>query len=154
SPHAQRWANGLAARGHEVAFVWAADQLESADLSGFGPSISHHAHVTRADLGRPWMLLAAMRSARRLAARLRPDVAHGLDLYGPAWTAHLLGVRPLVLSALGSDVGRLDRHGNGSVKARAGEAYRRSRMRAAVAAADVVLADSEALAAAVRKRVP
>jgi glycosyltransferase involved in cell wall biosynthesis len=154
SPHAQRWANGLAARGHEVAFIWAADQLESADLSAFSASISHHAHVTRAELGRPWMLPTVMRAARRLAARLRPDVAHGLDLYGPAWTAQMLGVRPLVLSALGSDVGRLRGHSGGTLRARAGEAYRRSRTRAAVAAADVVLADSEALAAVVRERVP
>jgi glycosyltransferase involved in cell wall biosynthesis len=154
SPHGQRWANGLADRGHEVAFVWAADDLASADLSGFRPSVTHHAHLRRSQLRRPWWTPVALRTARRLAARLEPDVAHGLYLSIQGWTAHMLGVRPLVLSALGSDVFHLGRSGGSSIPRRAGDAYGVRRTRAAVAAADVVLTDSTVLAASLRERVP
>jgi glycosyltransferase involved in cell wall biosynthesis len=65
-----------------------------------------------------------------------------------------MGVRPLVLSALGSDVLDLLPTGEGSIVARAAGIYRARRTRAAVAAADVVFTDSVSLAKTVRERVP
>lgn len=153
SPHTQRWANGVADRGHDVAVVWARDELASADLSGFRPSISHHAPVSTRQFGPPWMESVALLATRRLARRLQPDLVHGLYLCGHGWVAHAFGVRPLVLSALGSDVADLARRDHESTRRRVQDAYRVWRTRAAVTAADVVLADSAPLAAVVRERV-
>jgi glycosyltransferase involved in cell wall biosynthesis len=154
SPHTQRWANGVVRRGHEVAVVWMQDELAGADLSSFDDSISHHAHTPPSPRRRPWMLPSAFVAPRRLARRLKPDLVHGLFLSGHGWTAHAFGVRPLVLSALGSDVHDLRRRNAGSLPERAANAYGVWLTRAAVAAADVVFADSTAIAAVVRERVP
>jgi glycosyltransferase involved in cell wall biosynthesis len=96
----------------------------------------------------------AAAAGRLLGRRLEPDLVHGLFLSGHGWTAHSLRVRPLVLSALGSDIRDLVTTDGVPPVERAVEAYRVRRTRAAVAAADVVLADSEAIARAVRERVP
>jgi glycosyltransferase involved in cell wall biosynthesis len=100
------------------------------------------------------MLPLAPLTARRLSRRLRPDLVHGLFLSGHGWTAHALRVRPLVLSTLGSDVLDLNRADALSFPPGAGVAYGVWRTRAAVAAADVVFADSVAIADAVRRDVP
>jgi glycosyltransferase involved in cell wall biosynthesis len=70
--------------------------------------------------------------------------------------AHELGVRPLVLSALGSDVLALDprRGAGGPVQGRLKARYVAHRTRAAVSASDVVLTDSVSLEESVRRRVP
>ena len=154
SPHCQRWANGVADRGHDVTVIWARDELAAADLSSFRPSVSHHAHVPTSQFGPPWTESVALVVMRRLARRLQPDLVHGLYLAGHGWVAHALDVRPLVLSALGSDVADLARRHHRSTRRRVHDAYRVWRTRAAVAAADVVLADSAPLAAVVRDRVP
>jgi len=154
SPHSQRWANAVVERGHEVAFVWLREDIGGTDLTPFHASISHHAVVPRTSLGRAWRVPFAHLAARALGRRLGPDLVHGLYLSGYGWTAHALGARPLVLSALGSDVLDLDPGAGGSALRRAADAYRARRTRAAVTAADVVLTDSTALATAVRERVP
>lgn len=154
SPHGQRWANGLADRGHEVALIWAEDDLAGTDLSGFRPSITHDAHLRRSQLRRPWCAPIARHTARGLASKLQPDLVHGVYLSVQGWTAHMLGVRPLVLTALGSDVFHLGRSGGSSLAQRTGDVYAVWRTRAAVAAADVVLTDSRALAAALRDNAP
>src|SRR6266540_5024427 len=102
--HAERWANGLVNRGHDVAMVWASQELEGADLSGYRAAISHHGYLRPTPRRRPWLLPLAPLTARRLGRRLRPNIVHGLFLSGHGWTAHALRVRPLVLTALGSDV--------------------------------------------------
>jgi glycosyltransferase involved in cell wall biosynthesis len=152
--HSKRWANGLADRSIRVSLVWASQELAGADLSGYRASISHHAYVRATPHRRPWMLPLAPVTARRIARRLEPDLVHGLFLSGHGWTAHALRVRPLVLSALGSDVLDLSRDDAASFPPGPGVAYGVWRTRAAVAAADVVLADSVAIADAVRERVP
>jgi glycosyltransferase involved in cell wall biosynthesis len=154
SPHTQRWANGLVHRGHDVAVVWLRNHLDGADFSNFDRSISHHEYTPPSPLNRFWMLPVASWMGSRLGQRLRPDLVHGLYLSGPGWTAHSLGMRPLVLSALGSDVLDLRRRGGASFAERAADAYDVRRTRAAVAAADIVFADSLTLAAAVREHVP
>jgi glycosyltransferase involved in cell wall biosynthesis len=154
SSHSERWANGLADRGRHVSLVWASQELAGADLSGYRASISHHPYVRATPHRRPWMLPFAPLTAHRLARRLEPDLVHGLFLSGHGWTAHALRVRPLVLSALGSDVLDLNRHEAASFPPGAGIAYGVWRTRAAVAAADVVFADSVAIADAVRRQVP
>jgi glycosyltransferase involved in cell wall biosynthesis len=153
STHAKRWANGVAARGHEVALIWRRDEFVEADLPSFAAAITHHVY-TPATTARPWMIPLAVPAARRLAWRLRPDLAHGLFLSGHGWAAHGLGVRPLVLSAFGSDLRDLATDEDGSAFERLVHAYIVRRTRAAVAAADVVLADSSAAAEVVRDRVP
>ncbi|MDP9225062.1 MAG: glycosyltransferase, partial [Actinomycetota bacterium] len=154
SPHSQRWANGVADRGHEVAFVWIREELDSSYFSSFRPSISHHSYVPPAPRGRPWMVPFALLAPRRLVRQLEPDLVHGLSLSGHGWAAHAFGVHPLVLTALGSDVFQLRRSAGGSIAQRAADAYGVWLTRAAVAAADLVLADSATLADQIRQRVP
>jgi glycosyltransferase involved in cell wall biosynthesis len=130
-------------------------QFTSSDLSSFRPSISHHVNDPP-KLRRPWTLPPASREYRRLAAELRPDLVHGLYLTGYGWIAESLGIRPLVLSALGSDVlvdlnpdrktlGLLD-------QLTAWHVARRTRR--AVASADLVFTDSVSLAAKVEELFP
>jgi glycosyltransferase involved in cell wall biosynthesis len=155
SPHTYRWANAVADRGHEVALVWESQDLPGADLSRYRDSISHHTHLRATPQRRPWMLPLAPVTARRLARALKPDIVHGLYLSGYGWTAHALRSRPLVLSALGSDVLDLDRRTALSFPpGAAATAYGVWRTRRAVAAADVVFADSAAIADAVARQVP
>jgi glycosyltransferase involved in cell wall biosynthesis len=87
---------------------------------------------------------------------LQPDLVHGLYLTGYGWKAHDFGVRPLVLSALGSDVLDLDAHraDAGSVLDRLSAEYVERRTSRAVASADVVFTDSLALADDLRRRIP
>jgi glycosyltransferase involved in cell wall biosynthesis len=154
SPHTYRWANAVADRGHEVAVVWESQDLPGADLTRYRDSISHHTHLRATPQRRPWMLPLAPFTANRLARALRPDIVHGFYLSGYGWTAHALRVRPLVLSALGSDVLDLDRRTALSFPPGAGTAYGVWRTRRAVAAADAVFADSAAIADAVVRHVP
>ena len=154
STHTQRWANGVSERGHDVALVWIRSEFTSSDLPRFHPSISHHV-LDPSSPRRPWRLPRTLLETRRLAAKLRPDLVHGLYLTGYGWMAHDLGVRPLVLSALGSDVLALDpRRGvGGPVRHRLGARYVAHRTRGAVSASDLVLTDSVSLAESVRRRV-
>src|SRR3989440_6761122 len=154
SPHTYRWANAVADRGHEVAVVWENQDLTGADFNRYRDSIAHHRHVRATPQRQPWMLPLAPVTARRLARTLKPDLVHGLYLSGYGWTAHALRMRPFVLSALGSDVLDLDRRTALSFPAGAGTAYGAWRTRRAVAGADVVFADSAAIADAVVRQVP
>lgn len=155
SPHTQRWANGVSERGHDVALIWIRSEFTSSDLSSFHSSISHHV-LDPPSPRHPWGLPRTLFETRRLAAKLQPDLVHGLYLTGYGWMAHELGVRPLVLSALGSDVLALDprRGAGGPVQGRLRARYVAYRTRAAVSASDVVLTDSVSLAESVRRRVP
>jgi glycosyltransferase involved in cell wall biosynthesis len=154
SPHTYRWANAVADRGHEVVVVWESQDLTGADFARYRDSISHHTHVRATPQRRPWMLPLAPVTAYRLARALRPDIVHGLYLSGYGWTAHALRTGPLVLSALGSDVLDLDRRTALSFPPGAATAYGVWRTRRAVAAADLVFADSAAIADAVVRHVP
>ena len=153
SPHTERWANAVADRGHDVAVVWFAHELVGADTSRFRPAVTHHPYEPPSPI-RPWQWPNATRQWRRLARETRADLAHGLSLVGYGWAAAEGGVRPLVLTALGSDVFRLERVGEGSVVQRLAEVYAVRRTRAAVGAAAVVLTDSAFLADAVRRSAP
>jgi L-malate glycosyltransferase len=153
-PHTQRWANAVADRGHEVVVVWDSREFDSGYLTNYRPGIDHMLHDPpgRDRLSR---LVLAEWHARRLGERLQPDVVHALWLSGHGWTAHASGVRPFVLSALGSDVIELEGMYQGeAVIDRLHSAYVARRTRSAVAAADVVLADSTTLADRVRQQVP
>ena len=85
-----------------------AREFTERDVSSYRSSVSHHRVIDPASRRRPWKLPIAGLEARRLAAKLRPDIVHGLYLSGYGWTAHDFGVHPLVLSALGTDVLDLD----------------------------------------------
>jgi glycosyltransferase involved in cell wall biosynthesis len=106
-------------------------------------------------LRRPWTLPPARREYRRLAAELRPDIVHGLYLTGYGWIADSLGVRPLVLSALGSDVLDLDPDRKTlGVLDQLTAWHVAHRTRRAVASSDLVFTDSVALAATVEELFP
>lgn len=156
SPHTQRWANAVADRGHEVALVWTRSDLASGDITGYRYSISHHQVVDPANRRRLWNLPLAPLLARRLATELEPDLVHGIYLSGYGWIANDFAVRPLVLSALGTDVLDLEpRLGErASAVDRLSSRYIVWRTRAAVAGADLVLTDSAPLAGEVRRAVP
>src|SRR4051812_12586569 len=109
SPHGQRWANGVAERGHDVVFVWMSADYERAGLAGFRPSIEHRTYEPLAPRGRPWRWPGSLLAPARLAREVDPDLVHGLNLVGHGWTAHAFRRRPLILSALGSDVLKLSR---------------------------------------------
>jgi glycosyltransferase involved in cell wall biosynthesis len=130
-------------------------EFTSSQLSSFRPSISHHRVPDPPSRRRLWELPVARFEARRLAAELRPDLVHGLYLTWHGWTAHDFGVRPFVLSALGSDVLDLDPRGDGGrVLDRLSARYVARRTHNAVANSDLVLADSVSLAETLRRRVP
>lgn len=154
SPHTQRWVNGVSERGHDVALVWMRSEFTSSDLASFRPSISHHV-LDPSTPRRPWALPRTLLETRRLAAKLQPDLVHGLYLTNYGWMAHDLAVRPLVLSALGSDVLALDpRRADGeSVQQRLIARYVARRTRGAVSASDLMLTDSMALAESVRRKI-
>jgi len=156
SPHTLRWANAVIDRGHDVALIWTRSDFADGDLSSYRSSISHHRVSDPASRRRPWKLLTSGLEARRLAEKLRPDLVHGLYLSGYGWTARDLGVHPLVLSALGTDVLDLDPHRSrdGTTLDRLGARYVTHRTRDAVVASDLVLTDSNPLADVLRRRVP
>jgi glycosyltransferase involved in cell wall biosynthesis len=153
-PHTQRWANAVADRGHDVVLVWDRRDFGDEHLVAYRDSIVHHLHdpPSRDRLTR---LPLAVRNARRLGKELRPDLVHALWLSLHGWTAQSTGVRPFVLSALGTDVLELEGMSLGPTPIdRVHAAYMSRRTRSAVAAADVVLADSTTLADRVRAQVP
>ena len=142
SPHTQRWANEFARRGHQVTVVWRRDQYEASGLGAYDAAVGHESAGGELEPGRPWNELRAWREARALARRLRPDLVHGLYLRSHGWTARDFGVRPLVLSALGSDVLRLDDPPPDGAYAAVVDRYIRARTIGAARRADVVLCDS------------
>jgi glycosyltransferase involved in cell wall biosynthesis len=154
SSHTQRWANALVDRDLDVAVVWASEDFAGADFSGYRAPVSHHPYMRATYRRQPQRIPLAPLRVRRLAQSLAPDVVHGLFLSGYGWTAHALHVRPLVLSALGSDVLDLDRRTARSFPPGPATAYGAWRTRSAVAAANVVFADSTVIAEAVEKKVP
>ncbi|KGF73214.1 hypothetical protein DO97_01540 [Neosynechococcus sphagnicola sy1] len=53
----------------------------------------------------PWMTLRQrQQQLRRLIAEVQPDVVHALWLWGNAFDAHLIGLRPWLVTAWGSDI--------------------------------------------------
>jgi L-malate glycosyltransferase len=127
SPHVTGWADAVAGAGHEVHLAGrAAEHWPPPEARG-------NAHLLSAD-GPP--ILRSLRMGRQLheVARLvEPDLvhAHWLPEYG--WLAAREGLHPLVCSAWGSDVFGVRGHG-------------KRRSRRALAAAELVLADSADLA--------
>jgi L-malate glycosyltransferase len=153
-PHTQRWANAVADRGHEVVLVWDRREFSDEHLAAYRDSVVHHLHDPPSR-DRLMRLPLAARSARRLGEQLRPDLVHALWLSLHGWTAQSSGVRPLVLSALGTDVLELEGMSVGPTPVdRLHAAYMARRTRSAVAAADVIFADSTTLADRVRAQVP
>jgi glycosyltransferase involved in cell wall biosynthesis len=136
SVHLLRWARGLAERGHEVHLVSHHLPERTSDLSG----VQLHSFAES-------NLLARVRGVRRflfgraiarLAQRLRTDVVHAHYLLPYAYWAARADVHPLVVSPWGTD---LLVHGRSGAR---GEA----KARLALAAADQVVVNSQALARA------
>jgi glycosyltransferase involved in cell wall biosynthesis len=154
SPHTKRWAVALGERGFDVVVVWRRDQFAPGRLDAYPAGVRHEVAGGELDPRRPWREAVARREARALARRVRPDVVHGLYLQHHGWTAADLGVEPLVLSALGSDVMQLDAEPSGSLRSRAVERYLRARTLRAVRAADLVLCDSAEIARRIERLAP
>ncbi|HUZ81959.1 MAG TPA: glycosyltransferase family 4 protein [Gaiellaceae bacterium] len=154
SPHTQRWANAFAERGHDVAVIWRRDQLVPSATAGYVDTVQHDVVGGELEPRKPWREAGARRDARALARRLRPDLVHGLYLQQHGWTAHDLGIHPLVLSALGSDVVRLESDPPAGLRSRVVERYARGRTLAAVRAADVLLCDSTDVSARLERLAP
>lgn len=94
SIHTQRWASSLAARGHEVhVATFRHARVEAATV-----------HVLRTfGLGKAGYLLA-IPPLRSLARRIRPDVIHAHYVTSYGFVAAMSGIRPLMVTAWGSDV--------------------------------------------------
>jgi glycosyltransferase involved in cell wall biosynthesis len=95
-PHTLRWVNAFAARGHECLLL----SVERG--AGFAADVVWLPERRR--LPRFLRYSLAAPAVRRLLAEFRPEVvnAHFLPNYG--WLAARAGARPLVLTALGSDI--------------------------------------------------
>jgi glycosyltransferase involved in cell wall biosynthesis len=105
SIHTQRWLGWFAERGHEVHVV--------SDNEWTGPSGSVHVHPLSAVAGERAGSLEqvkrsprALRELRRWTQELDPTLVHGHFLlgYGHLALAASAGVRPLALTAWGSDI--------------------------------------------------
>ena len=128
--HTARWVEDLRTRGHEVR-LW---------------SLERGADVLGAESLPRWPLPGVLRyplaapALRRALAAFRPDLvlAHFVPNYGVLGV--LSGGRPLVVAAWGSDLLRVARR----------DALQRARARLVLGRADLVIADSENLAAAAR----
>jgi glycosyltransferase involved in cell wall biosynthesis len=138
-PHVALWVDAMAARGWEVHL---AGELEPALPVAFPAGAAEVHELPRR--GVPGLrAAAAVPWVRRLARRVAPRVVHAHWLPSFGWMAARARVAPLVVSAWGSDVYRV----NGAVRRRSG---------VAVAGADLLFADSEDLlaAAAALSRTP
>lgn len=94
SVHTQRWALAFRDLGAEVA------------VASFRPAVIEGVvvhHLPTAGLGRAGYLLA-LPALRRFSARFRPDVVHAQYLTSYGFLAATAGLRPLVVTAWGSDV--------------------------------------------------
>jgi glycosyltransferase involved in cell wall biosynthesis len=127
SPHVTGWADAVAAAGHEVHVAGrAAPQWPP-------PECRANVHLLTAD-GPPLLRSLRMgRALRSVAEAVEPDLVHAHWLPEFGWLAAREGLHPLVCSAWGSDVFGVRGHG-------------KRRSRRALAAADLVLADSADLA--------
>jgi L-malate glycosyltransferase len=117
----------VAAAGHEVHLAGrAAPQWPP-------PKKQANVHMLRAD-GAPWLRSLRMgRDLHEVARHVKPDLVHAHWLPEFGWLAAREGLHPLVCSAWGSDVFGVRGHG-------------KRRSRRALAAAELVLADSADLA--------
>lgn len=100
SIHTQRWANGLAGRGHEIHLV-----SQHPILAGYHPAVVHH--------GLPWQGRAGYffnaPAFRRLCGEIRPDLVNTHYASGYGTLSRLAGRGPVLLSVWGSDVFRFPR---------------------------------------------
>jgi glycosyltransferase involved in cell wall biosynthesis len=127
SPHVAAWAGAVAAAGHDV---HVAGRVVP-NWPGLEQSVPSHRLTTA--WPPPVQGLRMSAALGRVAAELRPDLVHAHYLPEYGWMAAREKLTPLVCSAWGSDVlvgGRINVH----------------RSRRALAAADLVMADSAHLA--------
>lgn len=101
SVHVRRWLDAFVRRGHRVHLLvpraWRPTSglptgIELDSFEGYGRRL------------RPIGALRATRSLRRQLRRVRPDIVHAHYVTRYGWLARLAHVRPLVVTAWGSDV--------------------------------------------------
>lgn len=94
SIHTRRWAEAFRDRGAEVHVA----SFRAAQI----PGVTVH-RLPTGGLGKAGYLLA-IPALRRLAARLKPDVAHAQYVTSYGFIAAMAGLKPLVVTAWGTDV--------------------------------------------------
>ena len=129
SIHTQRWAEAMRDAGDDVHIA----SFRAASIAG----VTVHVLPT-AGLGKAGYVLA-MPMLRRLCARLRPDVVHAQYVTSYGFLAAMARLKPLVVTAWGSDVLISPRESR----------FARWRARRALAGADVVTTVAEHMNAAV-----
>lgn len=67
------------------------------------PGVTWH-HLPTPRVPARAMVLARMLQVRRLARKLRPDVVHAHNAWGPGWYGAFTGIHPLVIHAYGGDL--------------------------------------------------
>lgn len=93
------WAivDGMLQRGHEVHFV------PIPPCPGTRDDVAWHELPSTSWPGRT-KVLRQMSQLRSLALRLRPDVVHAHNAWGPGWLAAASGIRPFVIHGYGGDL--------------------------------------------------
>jgi len=130
--HVRRWAGWFAGRGHDVLL------LSFEDVDGCGvPARRLRKRLPTKLAG----YLAALGPLRREIARFEPDVVNALYVTGYGFVGVLAGRRPVVVSALGSDL----------LVDYPASAVHRAQVRFALSRADLVTTDADVLSAAARE---
>ena len=93
SVHTQRWLREMAARGFEVILITRRPKKQS----------EYNTHVVEPGLRRTGWLFGALK-IRRIVRKISPDIVHGHYITSYGMWAAISGVKPLVLTAWGSDI--------------------------------------------------
>jgi glycosyltransferase involved in cell wall biosynthesis len=97
SIHTRRWVCHFARHGHDTHIITLGCKRERL------PGVHHVANFTSFYYLRPSFPAVWLR-VRRLVRRIGPDILHGHFIHQYGWLAALCGVRPLVLTAWGTDI--------------------------------------------------
>jgi glycosyltransferase involved in cell wall biosynthesis len=89
--------DGLISRGHEIHMVPIPPVTQA-----FEGVIWHH--LPRSPLPAQAKVLHRMLQVRRLARRLRPDIVHAHNAWGPGWYGAVAGSHPFVIHGYGGDL--------------------------------------------------
>lgn len=93
--HTLRWANGLAARGHQVDLI---------TMHPIMPGVHSRVKLHHLPVGPPWGYFLNSKRLNQLLEQIKPEILNAHYATGYGTLARLSGFRPLAISVWGSDV--------------------------------------------------